>query len=69
MNNTTNQGAEMTNETSGYCKGNKAGTFLILGNRTIDGTEGYQLKSVNPDNFGETSRGELWLPCDAVTAI
>lgn len=50
-------------------KGHVAGTFVILGFRTIGGEQCAQLKCVNPDNHAQTARGELALPLTALRAI
>ncbi len=50
-------------------KGKKAGTFLILGFREIDGTLHAQLKEVNPNDHTQTSAGEIALPLDAIENI
>lgn len=50
-------------------KGVRAGTFVVLGMRTIVDIEGAQLKPVNPNNHAEHGAGELWLPLDAITTL
>lgn len=50
-------------------KGIKAGTFVVLGSRQINGVDGYQLKEVNPANHAQVGRGELWLPADAIREL
>lgn len=55
--------------TNSIVKGKKAGTFIILGSRVIDGTNGYQLKTVNPQDHTQMGSGELWLPETAVTEL
>lgn len=50
-------------------KGVKAGTFVILALRTIDGEEGAQVKEVNPNDHSQTAPGELWLPLSALKAL
>lgn len=50
-------------------KGKRAGTFVILGFRTIGGEDYAQLKEVNPNNYAETAPGEMALPLDAIEAI
>lgn len=49
-------------------KGKKAGTFVVLGFRTIGGVEYAQLKEVNPANHAQHGRGEIALPLDAINA-
>jgi hypothetical protein len=50
-------------------KGIKAGTFVVLGFRSIDGQDYAQLKSVNPANYAQTSGGEFALPLTAIKSI
>ena len=50
-------------------KGIKAGTFVVLGFRSIDGQDYAQLKSVNPANYTQTSGGEFALPLTAIKSI
>ena len=50
-------------------KGKKAGTFIILGFRNIDGEDCAQLKSVNPNNHSQTGRGEISLPLSAIASL
>lgn len=50
-------------------KGKVAGTFVILGFRTIGGESFAQVKAVNPNNFAEKARGEMALPLTALAAI
>lgn len=53
-------------------RGMVAGTFLVLGHRSIGGEAGYQLKAVETNANGEVifkHRGELFLPADAVKAF
>lgn len=50
-------------------KGVRAGTFVILGFRSVGGEEGAQLKAVNPANHAQTAPGELWLPLDALRPL
>lgn len=50
-------------------KGKRAGTFVILGFRTIGGEQYAQVKAVNPADHTQTARGELALPLDAIQAI
>jgi len=59
----------MTFQTNQIVKGIKAGTFVILGFRNIDGEDCAQLKGVNPSNHNQTSRGEISLPLKAIKAI
>ena len=55
--------------TNQIVKGERAGTFVVLGYREIGGAAGYQLKAVNPDNHAQHSPGELWLPETAIKPI
>ena len=50
-------------------KGIKAGTFVVLGFRSIDGQDYAQLKSVNPANYAQISGGEFALPLTAIKSI
>lgn len=50
-------------------RGQVAGTFVILGFRTIGGEEYAQLKEVNPYNHAQTAPGELALPVSRLLAI
>ena len=50
-------------------KGHKAGTFIIIGFRRINGIESAQVKCVNPLNHKQVARGEFALPLDALTLI
>ena len=50
-------------------KGIKAGTFVVLGFRSIDGQDYAQVKSVNPANYVQTSGGEFALPLTAIKSI
>ena len=50
-------------------KGIKAGTFVILALRTIGGESGAQVKPVNPDNYTQVGRGEMWLPLSAIKVL
>lgn len=49
-------------------KGHAAGTFIILGFRTIGGEQYAQVKPYDPAT-GKTGRGELALPLTALRAI
>ena len=48
-------------------KGQRAGTFVILGFRTIGGEQYAQLKEVHPVTH-QQARGELALPLTAIKA-
>lgn len=48
-------------------KGIKAGTFVVLGLRTVGGTQYAQLKEIDPVS-GRTHRGEICLPVSAIRA-
>lgn len=50
-------------------KGKRAGTFVILGFRTIGGEQGAQVKPVNPSNHAEHGTGEMFLPLEALVAL
>lgn len=50
-------------------KGKRAGTFVIVGFRTIGGEQHAQVKSVNPANHSQVAAGEMALPLDALVAI
>lgn len=50
-------------------KGRLAGVFVILGFRTIAGEKGVQVKSVNPANYAETAKGEIFLSLDAISPL
>ena len=50
-------------------KGIKAGTFVVLGFRSIDGQNYAQVKSVNPAKYAQTSAGEFALPLTAIRSI
>lgn len=50
-------------------KGKRAGTFVVLGFRTIGGEQHAQLKPVNPANHAEHGVGEIALPFDALIAL
>jgi hypothetical protein len=47
-------------------KGVNAGVFVILGFRNAGGVDGAQLKQVNPNDFTQVARGELFLPLDCI---
>lgn len=49
-------------------KGKTAGTFVIVGLRTVGGEQGAQVKPVNPANHSQVGRGEFFLPFDALAA-
>lgn len=49
-------------------KGAKAGTFVIVGLRTIGGEHYAQVKPYNPAT-GSTARGEFALPLTALVAL
>lgn len=50
-------------------QGVKAGFFVILGFRQIEGEWNAQVKSVNPANFTEYAPGEFALPLTAIKRI
>jgi hypothetical protein len=49
--------------------GIKAGTFQVLGLRTVGNMAGAQLKMVNPLDFADYAPGELFLPLDALRPL
>jgi len=50
-------------------KGRRAGTFVIIGFRTINNEEYAQLKGVNPANYSQVCLGEISLPLTALTGV
>jgi hypothetical protein len=54
-------------QTNQIVKGRRAGTFVIVGFRTIGGVEHAQVKPVHPTTH-EPARGEFALPLDALVA-
>jgi hypothetical protein len=68
IDNATTKGNEMFNVNQ-IVKGKRAGTFVILGFRTIAGEEYAQVKAVNPADHTQVAAGELALPLDAIVAI
>ena len=50
-------------------KGKRAGTFVVLGFRTVAGEQLVQVKPVNPSNHAQHGVGELALPADALMAL
>lgn len=50
-------------------KGNKAGVFVVIGFREIDGEEYAQLKEVNPNNHAQHGNGEFALPLTAIKKL
>ena len=50
-------------------KGHYAGTFVILGFRTINGEIYAQLKIVNPRDYSNAAMGELALPITALREV
>lgn len=55
--------------TNQIVKGKKAGVFVVLGQRTVGGEAGYQVKPVNPANYTEHGAGEMFLPADALEVL
>ena len=49
-------------------KGKNAGTFVIVGFRTVGFDDGVQVKSVNPNDHTQVASGEIFLPFDAIKA-
>ncbi len=50
-------------------RGTRAGTFVILGFREIDGESYAQLKSVNPTDHTDVATGEFALPVSALRPL
>lgn len=50
-------------------KGKRAGTFVILGFRTLGGEQCAQVKPVNPNDHSEVGHGEMALPLAALEAL
>ena len=50
-------------------KGQKAGTFVIVGFRKIGGEDHAQVKPVNPADHSQVGRGEMALPLSALVAL
>ncbi len=50
-------------------KGKKAGTFVVLGFRIIEGELYAQLKPVNPNNYAQHGSGEISLPVDCLVGV
>ena len=50
-------------------RGIVAGTFVILGMRSIGGEDGAQVKPVNSENHTETGAGEFWLPLTSIKPL
>lgn len=59
----------MNYELNQIVKGKNAGTFVIVGFRTVGSEEGVQVKAVNPANHAEVAPGEMFLPMDAIKPI
>lgn len=59
----------MNYELNQIVKGVKAGTFVIVGFRTVGFDDGVQVKSVNPDNHAEVAPGEMFLPIDSINPV
>jgi hypothetical protein len=57
----------MTFQTNQIVKGQRAGTFVILGFRNIGGEQYAQLKEVHPVTH-QPARGEISLPLTAIKA-
>ena len=55
--------------TNQIVKGKKAGFFVILGFRSINGEDHAQVKAVNPNDFTETAPGEIALPLTSIKPI
>jgi len=50
-------------------RGEKCGTFVILGFFVRSGVRFAQLKEVNPADYTQTAPGELCLPVDKLRSI
>ena len=50
-------------------KGKAAGTFVIVGMRTVGREEGAQVKPVNPADHAQVGGGEFFLPFSALAAL
>ncbi len=50
-------------------KGRFAGTFVVLGFRTIGQVEHAQLKEVHPQDYTRTMPGEIALPIDCLVEV
>ena len=59
----------MTYQLNQIVKGKKAGTFVIVGFRTVGFDDGVQVKSVNPSNHTQVAPGEMFLPMDAIKPV
>lgn len=59
----------MTYQLNQIVKGIKVGTFVIIGFRTVDGDEGVQVKTVNPNDHSRVGRGEMFLPFSAIRPL
>jgi hypothetical protein len=49
-------------------KGTKAGTFVIVGFRTVGFDDGVQVKEVNQHDYTQVAKGEIFLPFSAIKA-
>ena len=59
----------MTYQVNQIVQGIKAGTFVILGFRTVGFDEGVQVKEVDSKDYTKTYRGEIFLPLDAIKPL
>lgn len=50
-------------------EGAKAGTFVIVAFRTLDGVEGVQVKTVDPNGHSRVGRGEMFLPFSVIRPL
>lgn len=50
-------------------KGKKAGIFVVVGFRTIDGEPYAQVKSVNPSDYSQVAIGEMALPIASIERV
>lgn len=50
-------------------RGARAGTFVVLGFRSIGGDEHAQVQAVNPANHSERAGGSFALPISALVAL
>ena len=59
----------MRYELNQIVRGQNAGTFVIIGFRTIGGEDYAQLKEVSPKDHTKVAPGEMALPLDAIRPI
>ena len=56
-------------EVNQIVKGKAAGTFVILSFEVMDNVKGAYLKGVDPNDYTNVARGQLWLPLDCLVPI